>query len=75
MNDLENQILDFMRTESHNRINSGNYSKDSAQTFSVDYIYDNFDSNREDIDSALDILVNNNYLEKWIIGYKLLDED
>ena len=75
MNDLPNQILGFMRDESKNRINSGNYTKDSSKTFSTNDIYDNFDSNHEDINEALNELVNNSYLEKWIIGYKLLDED
>lgn len=76
MNDLTNQILEFMRTESHNRVNSGNYTKDGSQIFSTKDIYNNFNSNHNDIDDALRSLVDNNYLEKWIIGsYKLLDED
>ncbi len=76
MKDLTNQILEFMRTESNNRVNSGNYTKDGAQIFSTKDIYNHFDSNHEDIDESLKILVNNDYLEKWIIGsYKLLDED
>ena len=75
MGDLTNKVLEFMRNESNNRINSGNYTKDGAQTFSTNDIYDNFDSNHEDIDEALNELVNNSCIEKWIIGYKLLDED
>ena len=76
MGDLTSKVLEFMRNESNNRINSGNYTKDGAKIFSTNDIYDNFDSNHEDIDDALRSLVDNNYLEKWIIGsYKLLDED
>lgn len=76
MNDLPNQILGFMREEVINRKNNNPNIKDKAYIFSKNDIYNTFDFNPEDIDEALKILVDNNCLEKWIIGsYKLLDED
>ncbi len=76
MNDLSNQILGFMREEVINRKNNNSNIKDKAYIFTKNDIYNNFDSNHEDIDEALKNLVEIDLLESWILGtYKLLDED